>query len=305
MSQYRKIENIKARIIETERLLEMVENHPIMAESLKYKLFELKRELKSFDAESFESKISLLFSGKAIIGSLGIKSSFVSKTIKPFQEMVKTEAALIRFGRVGKRGRAKSGINTNLYLTALPTGSFGIELTQIESEDLFDAQDMTQAMKNVALLINRTSENDETFEEAIENTPKRNLQHLKSFLQEVYEENSMLKMECHDLGIVINEGKVAEAYQRVSKTTDDSEEVFVNGILRGILLDSAKFEIQTISGEKISGFINPDLDEEVLIEFDRLFLNQECKIHLQKHLTEFVTGRSKIDYELQDILHPD
>ncbi|WP_234567616.1 hypothetical protein [Rhodohalobacter sp. 614A] len=301
MSLYQKIENIKAQIIDTERLLEMVVDHPIMAESLKEKLNELESELKSLSSESYEAKVRLLFSGDAVVGSMGIKSTFLGKTLKPFQEMVRTQAALIRFGKVGKRGAPKKGIASDLYLTALPIGSFGVELSQIESEDLFDAQDMTEAMKNVAKLIQDTSIDDNTFEKAIENTPKRNLSHLKNFLEELYDENSMLKIECHDLGLEIKEPKVAEAYQRVTKTSDESEDVFLTGILRGILLDSGKFEIQTISGKKRSGFINPDLDEETLIEYDRKFLNETCELHLQKHRTKFVTGKEKINYELLEI----
>lgn len=301
MSLYRKIQSIKAQIVDTERLLEMVIDHPLMSEGLLERLNELKAELESLPKDSFEPKIQLLFSGSAVVGSQGIKSAFVSKTITPFQEMIKTQFALVRFGRVGKRGQAKKGINTDLYLTALPVGSFGVELSQLASSDLFASLDISISMKQVMTLIVNSATDDETFEKTIENTPKRNLSNLKKFLQEIAEEHSVLKMESGEFGIELPDDKVIEAYQRVSSTIDEENEVFINGIFRGLLLDSGRFEIQNEEGKRLSGFISEELDEEQLIEYDKLFLNKSCIIHLKIHKTRFKTGNEKTDYELLEI----
>jgi hypothetical protein len=215
--------------------------------------------------------------------------------------MVKTQTALVRFGQVGKRGQAKNAANSDLYLTALPLGSFGIELSQLESNDLFDAQDVAKAMKQVIILISNSATDDSTFEEAIENTPKRNLTNLKKFLKEIAEENSIIKMECGEIGIEIPREKVNEAYERVAETFDDVIEFFQTGIFRGLLLDSGKFEIQDEEGKKISGFISEEITEEELINYDRDFLNEPCKIHLRIHKTKFKTGRERIGYELLGI----
>lgn len=301
MSLYRKIQSIKAQIVDTERLLEMVLDHPLMSEGLIERMNLLKQELESLPKESFEPKVQLLFSGNAVIGSQGIKSTFVSKTIIPFQEMVKTQVALVRFGRVGKRGQAKKGANTDLYLTALPVGSFGVELSQLQTSDLFDSMDVSNAMKEVMTLIVNCSTDDETFENAIEKTPKRNLTNLKKFLQEIVEENSVLKIESGELGVELAKEKIVEAFQRVSSTVDEENEVVINGIFRGLLLDSGKFEIQDEDGKKLSGFISEELGEEQLIDYDRTFLNNTCIIHLRIHKTKFKTGNEKTDYELLEI----
>lgn len=301
MNHFRKLEQIKAQIVDTERLLEMVIDHPIMAEGFKEKLNELRTELEKLPKESFEPRVSLMFSGKAVIGSQGIKSTFVSKTVNPFQEMVKTQAALQRFGRVGKRGQAKKGANTDLYLTSLPVGSFGIELSQLESNDLFDSYDVSNAMKQVMMLIYNTSVDDTTFENTIENTPKRNLNNLKRFLQEISEENSVLKMESGELGFEISNEKVQEAYNRVAAASDVEEEIFIDGIFRGLLLNSGRFEIQDEESRKISGFISEELSEGQLVEYDKFYLNQNCTIYLKIHRTKFITGNEKTDYELLEI----
>lgn len=301
MSLYRKIQSIKAQIVDTERLLEMVLDHPLMSEGLAERLSLLKQELESLPKESFEPRIQLLFSGNAVVGSQGIKSTFVSKTLTPFQEMVKSQVALVRFGKVGKRGQAKKGANTELYLTALPVGSFGVELSQLESNDLYDSMDVSKAMKDVMTLVVNSATDDETFEASIEQTPKRNLTNLKKFLQEITDENSVLKMESGELGIELPKEKIVEAFQRVSATIDEETELIIKGTFRGLLLDSGKFEIQDEEGKRISGFISEEIEEDQLVEYDKTFLNSNCIIHLRVHKTKFKTGNEKTDYELLEI----
>lgn len=301
MSLYRKIQSIRAQVVDTQRLLEMVLDHPLMSEGLAERLNLLQQELAQLPKESFEPRVQLLFSGNAVVGSQGIKSIFVSKTISPFQEMVKTQVSLVRFGRVGKRGQARKGVNTELYLTALPMGSFGVELSQLESNDLFDSIDVSKAMKEVMTLVVNSATDDATFEASIENTPKRNLANLKKFLHEIVDENSILKMESGELGVELPKEKIAEAFQRVSSAIDEEHEEIINGIFRGLLLDSGKFEIQDEEGKRISGFISENLEEEQLIEYDKSFLNANCVIHLRVHKTKFKTGNEKTDYELLEI----
>lgn len=301
MSIFSEIERIKAQILDTERMLKLVDEHPIMSDSLKDKLNSLKERLLNFPKDLIEPKIRLLFSGNAVKGSIGIKSRFVSKTMKPIQELIKTQTALVRFGGVGNRGQAKNSANSELYLTALPTGSFGVELSQLEHNDLFDEEDVSNAIKQVVELIEASTESDEEFEKAIENTPKRNLANLKSFLKTISDANSILKLETGSFGVSISENEVKEGFERVNATTNQEDEIFINGILRGILLDSGKFEIMTLESNLINGIINPEITEEQLIEYDRNFLNKECRIHLMIHKTTFITGREKTSYELIEI----
>lgn len=301
MSIFFEIERIKAQILDTERMLKLVGEHPIMSDSLQDKLNSLKERLANFPKDLIEPKIRLLFSGDAVKGSIGIKSRFVSKTIKPIQELIKTQTALVRFGEVGNRGQAKNSANSELYLTALPTGSFGVELSQLEHNDLFDEKDISNAIKQVVKLIEASTESDEEFEKAIENTPKRNLANLKSFLKTVSDANSILKLETGSFGVSISEKEVKEGFERVNATNNEEDEIFINGVLRGILLDSGKFEIITEEGNLINGIINPEITEEELIEYDRKFLNKDCRIHLAIYKTTFITGREKTSYELIEI----
>lgn len=301
MSLFRHIQFLKMQIVETKRLLDLVIDHPMMSFGYKEKLNQLNKELIELPQTDYEPKVQLMFSGNAVIGSQGIKSTFISKALSPFQEMVKTQVSLVRFGNVAKRGQAKHTTKTELYLTSLPVGSFGVELTQLENHNLFDSHDVSTAMKEVITLIADTAIDDVTFEKSIENVPKRNLNNLKKFLKEVTDENSILKMECNELGFEIGTEKVHEAYNRVSSTIDEENEIIIEGIFRGLLLDSGRFEFQNEVGKKLSGFISESLTEEDLINYDRQFLNLNCTIHLKIHKTKFKTGNEKTEYELLEI----
>lgn len=301
MNIFRKKQRLMAEIADTQKMLELVIDHPLMYEGFSERFNFLTRELESLPKETLEPSIQLLFSGNAISGSAGIKASFLSKTLTPFQEMVKTQFALVRFGKVGKRGKTKKTTNTELFLTALPTGSFGVELTQLQFSDLFDSMDVSMAIKRVMHVVFEATKSDESFELIVENNPKRNLTNLKKFLKEVADESSMLKMESNELGIEISKEKISEAFGRVAATSDEESDLFVNGTFRGLLLESGRFEILNEEGRTLSGFVSEDLNEETLIEFDKKFLNTVCEIHLRVHKTHFKTGNVKTDYELLEI----
>lgn len=299
MSLNKQIEFLKVQIIENERFLKMVANHPIMSISIKAQIKYLKEELEKLPKESFKPKVNLLFSGNAVFGSQGIKSDFISKILKPFQDMVNTQFARIR----GKKRASKKITNSDLYLTAFPIGSFGVELCQLESNDLFDSNDISQAIKDILILVSDASQDDETFERAVENTPKKNLNSLKQFLKEISDEKSILKMESNELGIELSDEEVNIAFNRVANIIPEETEEFITCNFRGILLDSGKYEAQSLEGKKISGYISDTLSEDELIEYDKKYLNQQCIIHFKKNKVKFATGREKTDYELLDILN--
>ncbi len=299
MNLYRQIEFLKIQIIENENLLEMVTDHPIMYLSIKEQIQNLKDELDRLPKESYEPKVNLLFSGNAVIGSQGIKSDFLSKILKPFQEMINTQFALLR----GRKKKSRKVPNSNLYLTALPVGSFGVELSLCDqTTELFENSEVSIAIKEVMGLVADSSIDDETFEKRVENTPKKNLNSLKQFLKEISDEKSVLKMESNELGIELPEDKIQLAYDRVASINSEETEEFIDCVFRGMLLDSCRYEAQIIDGKRISGFINELLSEEELIDYNRKFLNQECTIHIKKNKVKFATGREKIEYELLEII---
>lgn len=292
---------LTSQIIELENLLKSVGDEPFMMQNLQSKIDVLKEELKAVPEVLKESKVQLLFSGNAVIGSKGIKSTFISKVVKPFQELIKTESAMVRFGTVGSRGLAKKAGETNLYLTALPRGSFGIELTHLNSKDLFNEEDISTAISNVITLVESTAESDEKFEDVIGSASGRHLNNLRKFLKEIKDEHSILKMDSGSKTLVLPEEKILQAFDRVDSTQTDEHEDLRRGVLRGVLLESGKFEFVDSTGQMISGSIHESLSEEDIFHFDREYLNKECIVSFLVRTTIFKTGRTKTVYELLSI----
>ncbi|MBV6878632.1 hypothetical protein NG800_001965 [Epilithonimonas ginsengisoli] len=292
---------IKSQIIELENLLGFANNDPFMSKSLSMKIKILEDKLENLTEEVSEAIVSLLFSGNAVSGSRGIKIDFVSKVLKPFQELVKTETTKIKYGIVGKRGKTKDIDDAELYLTALPTGSFGVQLTQLNKNNIFSETEVDKAIENVINLVNAATNSDETFEEIVAVTPPRSLNNLKSFLKEIDNENSILKFEKDNETLEISTENIHKGYERINSAITDEEVIEIRGTLRGVLLDSGKFEFVDENGHKVSGLIGEDIDEDKIIELSLEYLNKSCTIHLKKIKTKFVSQNEKTFYHLIDI----
>lgn len=272
-----------------------------MEPSLKERLALLEEKLSAIPKDIQESKIRLLFSGAAVVGSLGIRSDFVSKTIKPLQELIKTQTALVKFGEIGKRGKAKKSEISELYLTALPTGSFGYELSLLDPSDLFDEGDVAKSIQDVIKILEGTARSDESFQQIVGDMSKRAFNNLTAFFKEVANEHSVLKLDSGSIHVELSEIDVKNGYIRVSSTQCQDTSIVIKGVFKGILLDSGKFEILNEEGLPIRGEVDESLDTEILTEYNKEFTNEECTIHLQEILTIFNDHKRILKYILLQI----
>lgn len=288
---------LQAQISEIEYLLSLAKDDVLMSFGLEQKKEELQEELLQLPETVKESKVTLLFSGKAVVGSKGIKAKFITDAIKPFQELIKTQSALVRYGKVGKRGKSKNTKHSELYLTALPRGSFGVELSQLETDDIFSEEEVGEAIVQVMDLIESSVKSNEAFEEVISNTPIRNLNNLKTFFKVIDKEKSILKMESGSKEIDISEENIHQAYERVNAAVKEDQDIFENGVLRGAMLETVRFQFVSEEGYRYSGLVSPDISEDTISEF----LNKSCFVHMKKTLTRFISGNEKTTYELLEI----
>lgn len=241
----------------------------------------------------------LLFSGKAVVGSLGIRSDFVNKTIKPIQGIVKSLAALGKYGNLGKRGKAKDV--ADLYLTNLAHGSFGYELSVLSPKELFEEQEVAKSIKQTMCIIEATTKGNEEFDKAIENIPNRVLNNLESFFKEVSDEDSILKLESGSTYIELSSEKIKEGYNRVASITIEKSPISIKGVFKGALIQSEIFEFLPEKGKVIRGSIGESLSSEDITRYNEKFSNKECIFLLQENTVIFNNHRKKPTYELLGI----
>ncbi|MFN7653116.1 MAG: hypothetical protein ACK5PC_07790 [Cyclobacteriaceae bacterium] len=301
MNLRRQRENLKVQILDTERLAQKVAGHPVMGFSLNKKLEYLKQELDALPVTSKEPSITLLFSGQPVVGSAGIDATFISKAILPFQKMVHADLVQRGYGKVGMRGQLKNAYDAKLFLTALPRGSFGIELSKIENSNLFDEGQVSDSLAHVSNLIASSAKSDEDFAASLDNIPHRTLSGLRQFLKIVSDDKAGVVVESGGIRASLEPQDVVVAYNRVAETTTEQKEIQLKGTLKGILLESWRFDFISEEGQPISGSLGSNLTEETAANLVQSHFNKNCTGFFDTTTVFLKSGRVKEIYVLKSL----
>jgi hypothetical protein len=285
-------------MIENERLQEMVADHPFMSASLAAMREELAQELESLPVGEKEPRTVLFFSGEPVLGSLGIDANFAGQVLIPFQSMVMTDYAHRHHGTVGSRGRRTGESQSRLLLTGLPRGSFGLELTKAEGDDLFEDNQLADTLAHVTRLVEASARSDEDFAAELDDAAPRVIQNLRDFLSVVSKANASLTLESGDTRCSLSPEVASDAFERVSGTLTKDEEIEVPGVFRGVLLDSWRYDFNDENGHKLSGRLDDDLGVETVVDWNRECFDRPCVARLLKTTVVFKNGRVRTTYRL-------
>ena len=294
-------EALQVQLLDTQKMLKMVENHPVMGPSLKQIVLELQSKIDLIPIDQKEAKVVLLFSGKPVLGSLGIDAFFIGKVLSPFQNMVETDFAQRNKGKVAGRGPAKKYKESQLFITALPRGSFGIELTKLQNQNLFDEVQLSETLVHLTNLIDASAKSDEDFAVAIDNTSARTITSLQEFLGVISNEDAGITIESGGIRCELTQEAARIAFNRVSTTKTDEVPINFDGTLRGATLDSWRFDFTSIEGDKISGRISDELSEDEVKLYLTNYLDTICTATFELSTIVFKNGRMKKTYQLVDI----
>lgn len=301
MISRRNREYITVQLIETDRILQLIDEDPIMSVSLNQKKKNLLEQLEKIPVDKKDTKVVLMFSGNPVRGSQGIDAAFIGKVTIPFQNMVTAEFAHRVDGQVGKRGQLNKQNESRLFLTALPRGSFGIELSKLESNDLFEDDYMADSLSHITKLIESSSKSDEDFASELDGTTPRTIQSLKDFIKVVSDDQAGVTIESGGIRCELNPNEVKTAYDRVSGTITSEEETTVKGVLKGFLLESWKFDFIDEAGKTITGRIDENLTQDKVSEYFTSYFNKPCQAVLKEGKVLFKNGRERISYILSSI----
>lgn len=301
MTARTKRDKLKAQLADTRRMLALAGNHPVMSVAFTERETELQSKIDAIPLGGTEARTVLYFSGAPVQGSEGIEAAFAGRVLEPFQSMVMADYASRFHGVVGTRGRRSGEAGSRLLLTALPRGSFGLELTKAENDEIFEEDQLADTLAHVTRLVEAASESDEDFASELNDTAPRVIQNLRNFLEVVAKGQAGLRLESGDSRCTINPYEANAAYERVAATTSNSEEVEIPGVFKGVLLESWKFDFVDDNGHKISGKLGDQLNEEQVTELNNLHFNQHCTALLEKTTVIFRNGRERTTYELNHL----
>ena len=298
MTTRSKREFLKVQLLETRRMRELVGDHPLMSIGYEQRIKELEEKIATLPMGHKQARAILFFSGEPVQGSQGIDASFVGHVLEPFQSMVMTDYADRWQGAVGSRGRRAGEADSRLLLTALPRGSFGLELERAETDELFEEDQLADTLAHVTKLVEAAGSSDEVFASELNETAPRVIQKLKIFLEVIAKAKAGLRLETGDYRSSLTPASASEAYERVASTMTKDEEIRVLGTFNGVLLDDWKFNFVDEKGFKIRGKIDEDLTPSEVKKLALEHLDKRCIASLRKTTVLFKNGQVRTTYTL-------
>lgn len=297
-------EFLQAQLAETKRLMDSVADHRWMAAGYASRILALEDEISTIPEGIPEPKAMLLFSGDPVHGSAGIDASFAGSVMAPFQAMVDADYASNTPDADQKDAPSIQTENSRLMLSALPRGSFGMELVAVDDgqQKLFSETGLAETLSRVTHLIDAAAQGPEAFGKKIGETHPSVLKGLRSFLKAIKRGHAGVKVESGDARCVMNPDKVAEAYDRVAAVVKDKADVRIRGVFRGAIMNSRRFDFSPASGAKFSGNLSKKIGDTRVGSLNRDFSDKECLGVFQKTTSTSPEGKERVSYELQDIL---
>jgi hypothetical protein len=291
---------LRRQIAESERLKGFAADHPLMGPLIAQREDELRQQLKDLPAGGREARTVLFFTGDPVYGSKGIDAHFASTVLLPFLEMVKSEYAAEKHGQVGERGPRKDEDEARLLLTGLPRGSFGLELSHPQSEDLFAEEQLSNVLVRLTELFSSAGKSDEDFVHALEEVSPRVYARLPEFFKSIHDHGANIRMQTGDLEFALDRDHVSEAFTRVNSVQQVESEVEKEGVFRGATLDTWKFDFRTNDDETITGRLAADLGEETVANMLKL-TNRPCLARLKETKITTQGGAVRTRYELLNV----
>lgn len=292
---------LQVQLLDVRRLLTSLGDEPFMSIALKYRETELKREIEKLDNAPTEAKVELLFSGKPVMGSMGIDITFAGKVVPSFQKMVSTFFTQKNASQLRKKTKEQKQRISKLYLTALPRGSFGLELRKLEHEDLFEEALLAETLVEITNLVGASASSDEEFEQVLPETPVQTLKNLKEFLNTVSSEKAGLSIESGNNKVELTSGEARQAFERVNATVTEETNITMEGVFRGILLDSWRFDFQPVDGKRVSGRIGDEVSEDNAQMYNRNYTNKNVLVELEQSIIIFKDKKPRKVFKLLSI----
>lgn len=263
------LEALQADISSVDRLLSYrnEQDDPIGFLQFSSRKLELAKKLSALNASpDMSAGVALFFGGDPVLGSKGIRAQFAGKAIEAFQDLVSKKFATTETGTLGQRGPIPLRSNTELMLTDVARGSFGLVLEEINSNDSLTRTDLHQVVDEVTnTIIEFSAPEFAAYESALETIDSRLLVSLRDFFKLLDEENATIRLVEGEVDASLDSVAIHRARNRTDfSSIDETESDEVVGRLF-ILPAHRRFElIKTDTGETLYGTVSADVSKKSL-----------------------------------------
>jgi len=293
---------IRSQILDLDRLIEVTGDNPLMSPGLLSRKADFERRLAELPAYVRRPQTTFYFAGGPVRGSTGIDAEFTSKVLNLVQDMTTIEFLQRKHGVVGSRGPVAKAPEARLMLTALPRGSFGLELRPANEVDLIDDQHLGDALQHFTELLGAASNSDASFETALAEAPVRLLPKLKDFFQTLATFDAQLRLVTGDSELELNQTRISAAVERVQATQTQDEQIILDGFFRGATLDSRKVDFKPLDQDGITARLADEITED---EVGDLRLNARLRASFRRTSIVPRGGTPRHSYELLSFNPPD
>lgn len=239
----------------------------------------------------------MFFGPGPAIGSAGLDAKFASRILNSYQDIISNQFAATFHGALRRAGRRRGENDSRLYLTALPRGSFGLQLSQPHVEDFVAAQEVARVMDEVTDLVAASAEDDSSFTAALQRFHPRVLPPLRALLETMATAGSDCRMISGTKQVRLTKEKVSFASARVTAAQTRRDEFEFDGVFDGVLLQSGKFEFEPQGQSLITGWLAENVTDEQAEEWGRL-TGKPAKACVQITTVTTPNGERRLAYEL-------
>lgn len=289
-----------SQLAEARGMHDRVKSHPIMEYQWSQRIREMENKLKEM-MEAPESKsVTLSFNGSPVDGTRGIELKFAMDIMEPYQEMIKSEFSAGFHGQVGERGPRRSDTEARLYLTDLPRGSVGLELTPANATDLLTYEYLEGAFSKIGNVIRAAATDDEAYANAATKISGRTLLRLRDFFKTLARSDVSMDIEKGMEQTSLTQTQIKEAWERVGSSLTECKQIQLHGIFNGIMVDPWRFNFRPDAGGAIYGEIAENIELDTVAEWNKL-TTKRAVAFLNEIMFTPKNGEPKARYEMTDL----
>lgn len=304
MTPYRQRQILQMELAGTRHLLATTTEDPLATPLLQSRIEEIEIRIRDLEQRpSLAPTAEIFFTDGVALGSEGLEASFTSEVLESYQNVLTNHYTAKHYGTPRRSGRRRRESESQLFLTALPRGSFGLQLSQIQVHDWVAADHVSQAMLDVSKLVEATVESDEAFETALATFDARVFKPLKRFIVALHAGETECRLVTGFHETTLDADQISAAYVRVSAADTEEDTVRLRGVFGGVITFSCKFDFRPDDGELIHGPLGEEVDEETAKSWAENYTQKRVEAELRVSTVVSRTGKKKPSYELLQ-LHP-
>lgn len=268
MISQQKRDAVSSELSALEALLASVDDDDFVARrSLSYRRDELAAEIADLvEQQQNLGHVVLSFEGGPVLGSRGIDTTFASRTLSEYQELITKQVAAENVGTLAQRGPVPAQISSRLNITNVVHGSFGFELQEVEQDQfpIFESP-VKQAITAVDdVLASFSGSSEETYRNALELVDRRVFISVQRFFESLYKDSASLKIVEAERDLTLDQYAVLRARSRIRDVEVIDEQIVLVGELLGLTPVSRTYDFSAIDGRIVSGKVGQRLSDDYL-----------------------------------------